>query len=128
MVDRPPHAAAQVLTEALIWSKILGRMYLGRQYNAIHLTFDSSPDLQVLMEALEGCDKLKVLELGYNPFGPEGIKALADVMKYKLQARLGSCCWMSSIGYSGTACCLPSSDRSCCSQPHSQCCCAHAKR
>lgn len=37
------------------------------------------------MEALEGCDNLRVLELGYNPFGEEGIKALADVLKYKLQ-------------------------------------------
>lgn len=44
--------------------------------------------VQVLMEALEGCDNLRVLELGYNPFGPDGIKALADVMKYKLQVRV----------------------------------------
>lgn len=44
------------------------------------------------MEALEGCDNLRVLELGYNPFGEEGIKAIADVMKYKLQVRFpGSC-------------------------------------
>ena len=42
---------------------------------------------QMLMEALEGCDNLRVLELGYNPFGEEGIKAIADVMKYKLQVR-----------------------------------------
>ena len=41
----------------------------------------------MLMEALEGCDNLRVLELGYNPFGEEGIKAIADVMKYKLQVR-----------------------------------------
>jgi hypothetical protein len=46
----------------------------------------------MLMEALEGCDNLRVLELGYNPFGEEGIKAIADVMKYKLQVRSATGC------------------------------------
>ena len=52
---------------------------------------------QMLMDALEGCENLRVLELGYNPFGEEGIKAIADVMKYKLQVGTGFDCAVSVL-------------------------------
>ena len=35
--------------------------------------------------ALKGNETLKTLELGYNPLGPEGAKHLADTVKYDLQ-------------------------------------------
>ena len=40
--------------------------------------------IKVLLEALRGNDTLRNLELGYNPIGEEGAKHLADVIKYDL--------------------------------------------
>lgn len=38
-----------------------------------------------VMSALRGNETLKTLELGYNPLGPDGAKHLADVVKYDLK-------------------------------------------
>lgn len=35
--------------------------------------------------ALKGNEGLRSLELSYNPLGPEGAKAFADVIKYDMQ-------------------------------------------
>ena len=43
--------------------------------------------IKVLLEALRGNDTLRNLELGYNPIGEEGAKHLADVVKYDLAVR-----------------------------------------
>ena len=43
-----------------------------------------------VMSALKGNETLKTLELGYNPLGPDGAKHLADVVKYDL--KVGSWC------------------------------------
>lgn len=40
--------------------------------------------IKVLMESLRGNLTLKTLELGYNPIDEEGAKSLADVVKYDL--------------------------------------------
>ena len=40
--------------------------------------------IKVLLESLRGNETLKNLELGYNPIGEEGAKHLADVIKYDL--------------------------------------------
>ena len=45
--------------------------------------------IKVLLEALRGNQTLTTLELGYNPIGEEGAKHLADVLKYDLGV---SCC------------------------------------
>lgn len=42
--------------------------------------------MQVLMKAMEGCESLRVLELGYNVFGAEGMQHLSDALRYNLQA------------------------------------------
>lgn len=39
------------------------------------------------MAALKGCDNLRVLELGYNPFGAEGMQHLAEHFKESSQVR-----------------------------------------
>lgn len=44
--------------------------------------------IKVLLEALRGNETLTTLELGYNPIGEAGAKHLADVLKYDLQVRL----------------------------------------
>ncbi len=59
-------------------------LHNARTTGAEGLSHVSAP-FKVLMDALEECEGLRVLELGYNPFGPDGMKALADVLKYKLQ-------------------------------------------
>lgn len=41
--------------------------------------------IKVLLEALRGNETLTTLELGYNPIGEEGAKHLADVLKYDLR-------------------------------------------
>lgn len=43
-------------------------------------------NVQVLMNAMEGCESLRVLELGYNVFGAEGMQHLSDALRYNLQA------------------------------------------
>ncbi len=40
--------------------------------------------IKVLLESLRGNLTLKTLEIGYNPIGEEGAKYLADVVKYDL--------------------------------------------
>lgn len=40
--------------------------------------------IKVLLESLRGNLTLKTLEIGYNPIGEEGAKSLADVVKYDL--------------------------------------------
>lgn len=46
------------------------------------------PDgIAVLVHALKGHEALRSLELGYNPIGPEGVKSLVEVAKYDLQVR-----------------------------------------
>lgn len=46
------------------------------------------PDgIAVLVQALKGHEALRSLELGYNPIGPEGVKSLVEVAKYDLQVR-----------------------------------------
>lgn len=44
--------------------------------------------IKVLLESLRGNETLKNLELGYNPIGEEGAKHLADVIKYDLGVSL----------------------------------------
>ena len=44
--------------------------------------------IKVLLEALRGNETLTTLELGYNPIGEEGAKHLADVLKYDLKVSL----------------------------------------
>lgn len=46
--------------------------------------------IKVLVEALKGHEALRSLELGYNPIGPEGVKSLVEVAKYDLQVRTAS--------------------------------------
>lgn len=41
--------------------------------------------LQELMAALEACESLRVLELGYNVFGAKGMQHLSDALRYGLQ-------------------------------------------
>ena len=43
--------------------------------------------LQELMTALEACESLRVLELGYNVFGAKGMQHLSDALRYGLQVR-----------------------------------------
>lgn len=44
------------------------------------------PDgISALINALKGSETLKSLELGYNPIGPAGAKALAEVLKYDMK-------------------------------------------
>lgn len=38
----------------------------------------------VLANALKGNQKLSTLELGYNPMGEKGVKALVEIAKYDL--------------------------------------------
>jgi hypothetical protein len=52
------------------------------------------------MGALEGCESLRVLELGYNVFGAEGMQHLSDALKDNLQVLIrSSCC---SVTYNTT--------------------------
>ena len=53
--------------------------------------------IKVLLEALRGNDTLRNLELGYNPIGEEGAKHLADVIKYDLAVRNSFQCLAHSI-------------------------------
>ena len=39
------------------------------------------------MTALEACESLRVLELGYNVFGAKGMQHLSDALRYGLQVR-----------------------------------------
>jgi Leucine Rich repeat len=71
-----------------VWASMLP-LRAGTFHLAINLSASASMK-QMLMEALEECNSLRTLELGYNPFGEEGIKAIADVMKYKLQVGMGT--------------------------------------
>ena len=44
-----------------------------------------------MAEALRGNENLTTLELGYNPIGEAGAKALASVIKYDLKVHTGVC-------------------------------------
>ena len=44
-----------------------------------------------MAEALRGNENLSTLELGYNPIGEAGAKALASVIKYDLKVHIGRC-------------------------------------
>ena len=46
--------------------------------------------IKVLLESLRGNQTLRNLELGYNPIGEEGAKHLADVIKYDLGVKAPS--------------------------------------
>ena len=60
--------------------------------------------IKVLLEALRGNETLTTLELGYNPIGEEGAKHLADVIKYDLRVSTPFLC---SPVLTARLCCTP---------------------
>lgn len=59
-----------------------------------------------MAEALRGNENLATLELGYNPIGEAGAKALASVIKYDLKVHAGACpASLRTYKGSGRACC-----------------------
>lgn len=50
--------------------------------------------IKALLESLRGNETLTTLELGYNPIGEEGAKHLADVIKYDLSVSASALFWL----------------------------------